>query len=393
MAYPEGPMGNPQANIPGQPQRPGQPNVPNQQGMPNQYPGQQPGYQQAQQPYQPYQQPHQQQQPQQQQPPQQPYTPMQPQQPAQQAQAGAVRGVTQASAVKHADKQYSKGARRGGAWRILFLLSLAVLIVALSCVGYIMYTYWAGQQEYDELAQEYMQVDDPEGSLTSFHIDWDGLRAINPGVVGWVYFPGTVINYPIVWRENDDNYYLKRSFGDNSAGTFGAEYGTVMLAGVNSPEWTDQVNVIYGHHLNNGSMFSAFADLQDTDVFNANRIVYVLTPVGNFKLSTFAVDKVLGSDTSIVIPNFETRQELTDYIQARIDASLVTPDPPAPAAASVKQVFAFSTCSQPDHEYRIITFSRVEGFLPAGSDAVLEDSLMDDESESEVLGMVDERLL
>lgn len=316
-------------------------------------------------------------------------------QPQAQRYAGAVRPVQTRSADDHADVRYSKGARRGGFWRVLFFLSLIVLLGALSCVGYIFYTYWQGQNEYDELAQEYMQVDDPGGvaTLASFNIDWDGLRAINPDVVGWVYVPDTVINYPIVWRENDDNYYLKRTFGDNSVGTFGAEYGTIMLAGVNSSSWTDQVNVIYGHHLNNGSMFALFADMADSSVFNEHREIFVLTPVGNFRMTAFAVDKVAGSSTDIVIPNFQTKEELTAYVQQRLDDSLVMPDPPAIAADKVQQVFAFSTCSQPDHQNRIVTFCSVNEFLPAGSDESKGNSLLDEEEVAEVQEMADERLL
>ncbi len=319
----------------------------------------------------------------------------QPQQYQQPRYAGAVRPVQTTSAAQHADVRYSKDARRGGVWRVLFFLSLIVLIGALGCVGYIFYTYWAGQQEYDELAQEYMQVDDPTGvtTLASFNIDWDGLRAINPDVVGWVYVPGTIINYPIVWREDDDNYYLRRTFGDNSVGTFGAEYGTIMLAGVNSPEWTDEVNVIYGHHLNNGSMFSLLGKYEDSTQFNEHRTMFVLTPVGNFRMTSFACDKVPGSSTDIVIPNFPTKEEFTAYVQARIDDSIVNPDPPAIAANKVQQVFAFSTCSQPDHENRLVTFCSVDEFLPAGSDVAKGNSLLSDGQIEDVQGMVDERLL
>lgn len=318
----------------------------------------------------------------------------QPVQPQGQVYAGGVNPVRTTSASQHADVRYGKGARRGGVWRVMFFLSLIVLLGALACVGYIFYTYWQGQSEYDELAQEYMQVDDPTGvtTLASFQVDWDGLRAINPDVVGWVYVPGTVVNYPIVWREDDDEYYLKRTFGDNSAGTFGAEYGTIMLAGVNSPEWTDQVNVIYGHHLNNGSMFALFADVADTQAFNEHRTIYVLTPVGNFRMTSFACDKVPGSSTDIVILNFPTAEELAAYVQARLDDSLVTPDPAPLPADKVKQVFAFSTCSQPDHQNRIVTFCSVDEFLPAGSDEARGNALIDEGEVADVQGMVDERL-
>ena len=39
-------------------------------------------------------------------------------------------------------------------------------------------------------------------------IDFDSLKATNPDVIAWVYIPGTVIDYPILWKEYDIEYYL-----------------------------------------------------------------------------------------------------------------------------------------------------------------------------------------
>ena len=286
--------------------------------------------------------------------------------------------------------------RKGGVWRVVFILAIVVLIGSLGGLGWLMYTYWNGQNEYDKLNDEAFRVNDSEGvtTLGSFDIDWEALRAINPDVVGWVYVPGTNISYPICWRQDDDKYYLYHNFGQNSVGDFGAEYGCIMLAGVNSPEWPDQVNVIYGHNMWNGTMFATLGDLAWNDeLFNSIRTFYVLTPVGNFRTTSFAVDKVLGSSTDIVIPNFDTKQELRDYVQARLDASTVNPDPAAPPASDIRQVFAFSTCSDPDSQYRIITFCTVDEFLPAGSTVTQGDSLVDQETVDSVEGAISERLM
>lgn len=287
-------------------------------------------------------------------------------------------------------------AKRSGGWRIVFTLAILVLICALGGLGWLLYTYWNGQNEYDKLAEETFEVHDAAGETTlgSFDIDWDALRAVNPDVVGWVYVPDTVISYPICWRADDSTYYLKHNFGQNSVGDFGAEYGCVFLEGVNDGDWTDQVNVIYGHHMANGSMFALLADFAwNSDLFNQHRTFYVLTPEGNFKTTSFAVNKVRGTSTDIVIPTFDTEEGMRDYVQARLDANIVEPaDPPAPAAADVKQVFAFSTCSEPDNQYRIITFCTVDEFLPAGSDEALGNSLVSQEAVDAVEGAVAERV-
>lgn len=275
----------------------------------------------------------------------------------------------------------------------LAVLALISVIAAVALFSYIQHTYDSGQQEYDDLAN-YMTVDDNDDFMTlgSFDVDWDALRAKNPDVVGWVYLPGTVINYPIVWREDDDVYYTKHTFGDNSAGAFAAEYGAIALSGANMPDWADQVNFISGHHMRNDTMFAILYDFQSSDVFNEHRTFYVLTPEGNFKMTSFACDKVLGSSSDIIVTNFATDEEFREYLRARVDGSLVTPNPKATPVEDIEQVFAFYTCSEPDNQYRIMVYCSVDEFLPAGSDVSLGNALVGEDEVNGVEETVEERL-
>ena len=165
-------------------------------------------------------------------------------------------------------------------------------------------------------------------------------------------------------KAGDSEYYLHHNFANSSTGEFGAEYGCVMLSGENNPDFTDSVNIIYGHNMRNGSMFAFFNQMKDNAVFNEHRTMYLLTPEGNYLLKSFALDHVPGTSTDIVIPNFETPEELTAYVQDRIAQSIVTPDPAAPAAADITKVFAFSTCDGANNKNRYITFCYVDEFLP-----------------------------
>lgn len=249
----------------------------------------------------------------------------------------------------------------------MFWIALLVLVVSLGALAYIGYTYWSGQNAYDSIESESFSAPDDTSAATlaDFSVDWDALRAVNPDIVGWVYMPDTQVSYPVVHRDGDDSYYLNHDFNGNTRNMVGAEYGCIMLSGENKGDFSDAVNVIYGHNMANGSMFAELAHFGDSANFNAHRTIYLLTPEGNYRLNSFAVNRVLGSSTDIVIPN---PSDITAYVQARLDATLVTPDPPAPAASEVDKVFAFSTCDAPDNSYRIITFCSVEEFLPAGSD-------------------------
>ncbi|WP_165057027.1 class B sortase, partial [Adlercreutzia sp. ZJ176] len=268
--------------------------------------------------------------------------------------------------------RYATRARKRGPWRVVFWLALAVLVASLGALAYIGFTYWNGQRAYDEIASANLTVpeDAASATLADFSVDWDALRAVNPDVVGWVYVPGIGVNYPIVHRPHDDTYYLNHTFGGDTTGQFGAEFGCIMLSGENSGDFTDEVNVVYGHNMANGSMFAPFAGFTDPSVFNAHRTIYVLTPAGNYRLSTFAVDRIAGVDTTVVVPS-QTPDELAAYVQKRMDDSLVAPDPAPRPASEISQVFAFSTCDNAQDTYRFVTFAEVVEYLPAGGTTTL----------------------
>lgn len=282
---------------------------------------------------------------------------------------GYVDPVNQQTGYDYADQAYGKTARRRSAWSVLFFIALFVFLAALAGVGYIAYTYWSGQNNYDELTEN-IQVKDSDEYLTlaSFDVDWAALRAINPDVVGWVYLPGTPINYPICWREGTDSYYMTHNFSGWSANGFGAEYGCPVLSEANSPEWTDQMNFVAAHNMMNGTMFAFIEDLQDTELFNEHRTFYLLTPEGNFRLTSFACDSIRGNSKVTVIPNFESKEEFHQYLTNRVNESLVQADPNLPSVDTIDQAVAFYTCSGPDDRFRIMVYCAVEEFLPAGSD-------------------------
>lgn len=284
------------------------------------------------------------------------------------AASSVVPAAATAGEYGRAADRYSTQSRKKGPWRVVFWVALVVFVLSLAALAAIGFSYWSGQRAYDDIASEnFSAPSDVSGAtLADFSVNWDALRTVNPDVVAWVYIPDTDVSYPIVHRDGDDSHYLTHDFNGNTRNVIGAEYGCVMLSGENAGDFSDAVNVIYGHNMANGSMFALLARFTDSATFNAHRTFYLLTPAGNYELTTFAVDRVPGSSTDIVIPN---PGDVTAYVQARLDASTVTPDPAAPAASEIDKVFAFSTCDAPDNSYRIITFCSVTDYQPAGTGA------------------------
>ncbi|MDE8701422.1 class B sortase [Adlercreutzia equolifaciens] len=270
------------------------------------------------------------------------------------------------SPASTAEEKKKKKKKGGLLWRLIFWLALIVLIGSLGTLGYLFYTYWQGQNDYDQIAERAFA--EPEGddiTLADLVVDWDALRDINPDVVAWVYVPGTVINYPVAHKDGDSEYYLHHNFSLGE-GRFGAEYGSIMLSGENNGDFSDEVNILYGHHMRNGSMFAPFAEFRESDVFNKHRTIYLLTPDGNYRLQTFAVEHVPMTHASIATPNYATDAEFAEFKQWLIENSVVTADPDtSDTVADATKLFGFCTCDGADNTWRYITFADVAEFVPA----------------------------
>ena len=254
---------------------------------------------------------------------------------------------------------YSKnsGSRRSrkNPWRVVFVVSLVVLIAALIGLGAIAFQYISQQRAYDDLEQ-YASLSDSENmTLADLTVDWDALRAVNPDIVAWIYVPDSPINYPVV-QGDDNEEYLHKAF-DGSTGWL-ASAGTIFLDSTNSSDFSDRNSALYGHHMNDGSMFASLSDWQNNDEFNAYRDIYVLTPQGNYRLKTFALVKTTGDD-ALVQTTFSSDESYQSYIQDKLDRSVTTHQGEVLSAADIRQSMLFSTCEYSQADGRAVLFAAV----------------------------------
>ena len=191
--------------------------------------------------------------------------------------------------------------------------------------------------------------------MADLEVDWDALLAINPDTVGWVYVPGTNINYPIVHTDNDETY-LTRDF--NGEQSWGATYGCIFLSAANAPDFSDANSIVYGHHLNNGAMFAAIAGFDDAGEFNAHRTVYILTPQGNYKLTTFSLVHVRGRRPACAACRSQARRSASPTCRTSWTAR-PSRFPTFAAASDMERTFALATCDNLPSDGRYVLFAYV----------------------------------
>ena len=113
-------------------------------------------------------------------------------------------------------------------------------------------------------------------------VDFDALREINPDIVGWIYIEDTNINYPIA-QGPDNSYYLSHMYNKQWDG-----YGCIFMDYLNSSDFSDPNSVIYGHHMQNGSMFQNLAGYKEQEYYETHKTAYLLTPEKNYQIILFA---------------------------------------------------------------------------------------------------------
>lgn len=176
-------------------------------------------------------------------------------------------------------------------------------------------------------------------------IDFDALKARNPDVVGWIYIPGTVIDYPVLWREEDNDFYLHHDIDGKES------YDGVFLDGSDRPDFSRLQNLFYGHHMKNGTMFTDICRFKDQEFFEANRRAYLYTPDHTYILRTMAC-LYTGAGAEKRLMDFADRMEFDAYVDQMTKDCAFREIP----EGGIDRLFSFVTCSYEFDNARTILY-------------------------------------
>ena len=187
--------------------------------------------------------------------------------------------------------------------KVIYGVILTILTGIMAFAGWKIWEelseYETGEEAYDEIEQHviiptplapqenatteeiYPPKSDDDGTVWP-EVDFTALQEINPDILAWIYIDGTEINYPVVQGE-DNSYYLKHLF----TGEWNSS-GCIFLDSRNNGDFSDRHNVIYGHHMKNGSMFSGLDSYKKQDFYKLHPVVLILTPDQYYKMEIFS---------------------------------------------------------------------------------------------------------
>ena len=210
-----------------------------------------------------------------------------------------------------------------GKW---YLAGLAVCVLLLGVSLFQVISHYAGAQkaeeEFTELAQIVEQTEDTpeeepageEQEVVSPLERYAELFAMNNDMAGWIRIEDTPINYPVMYTPDNPDYYLKHNFYKESSA-----YGVPYIAEHCDPmEPSDNV-IIYGHHMNNGSMFAGLMNYEDRDFYERHKTVRFDTLTETAEYEVIAVFKTTVYDDTgfkfYLFSHAETEKEFTDYVE------------------------------------------------------------------------------
>lgn len=137
--------------------------------------------------------------------------------------------------------------------------------------------FWDAQtsaQTFDEVAElvavppvQSRPEDEKETARPSAFEKYAAVYEKNSDFVGWLSIEGTRIDYPVMQTKDRPDYYLKRNFEKQYS-----DYGVPYAAENCDIDLSDNT-VLYGHHMNDGSMFSDLCLYESEDFYREHKII------------------------------------------------------------------------------------------------------------------------
>lgn len=238
--------------------------------------------------------------------------------------------------------------RNGGRGRkvartISTLLFIAGVLLLLFAGGLWLKAQWAYHQQDVEIQRKQSYATISEDPFTAPIVNWGKLRADNSDIVGWVQIPGTPVNFPVYQGVDNDEYLHTSAEGEYALG------GEIFLDYENTaPGMVDSQSIIYGHHLRNGAMFKAVADMDNQAFFNSIETVWYVTPEAEYEMVPLMCYYADPYDMTVRTLTFDSEESFHAYLSEILAKSVTSREDAQAAIDNCTHVFSLVTCNYLD---------------------------------------------
>ena len=184
-------------------------------------------------------------------------------------------------------------------------MQVFIFIIALFCFlgsgGYLAKYFWerhVSAQNMDavkELLDKESYEDETilDENNKAILVRYAKLKEENPDFAGWISIPDTTIDYPVMHVPGDNDTYLYANFNKEWDGG-----GTPFIDGACTLDPVSDNLIIYGHHMNDNSMFQPLMNYKEKDFYEDHKIIRFDTTraVGTYEVVAVIVTRALYSD-------------------------------------------------------------------------------------------------
>ncbi len=184
-------------------------------------------------------------------------------------------------------------------------------------------------------------------------VDLAGLQAINPDIIGWIYFENEDISYPILYSGDNEAYLRKTYTGEQTSA------GSIFLDGESTSDFSDPHTLVYGHNMRNLSMFGKLKYYKTKkDYYKEHAYFQIITEEKIYRYQIFAYEEVSIYDRVYEVYGASPEgfaQLLEEFEKKSYEATGVP-------VTTEDKVMTLSTCSG-EEQRMIVNAKRVDEYL------------------------------
>lgn len=210
------------------------------------------------------------------------------------------------------------------------------------------------EQQWAQIKMEYPNVIFP----ANIQLKYAKLYAENQDFVGYLSADGVGLNLPVVQAEDDEEYLKKNFYGKTT------KYGCPFVTHLNNIDPLDMNTVIFGHHMNNNTIFGTLDAYKKIDGFKKAPVITfnTLNKDYSFKVIAAFITNAYGKDDlkNYVFPyyftNLSSYDRFSAYLNELSQRSLY--DTGVDVVATDK-LLTLSTCSHEFDDARFVVVARL----------------------------------
>ena len=218
---------------------------------------------------------------------------------------------------------------------------LLIICIFIFCIStWKLYGYYRSYKKakdtYSKIAKENVKI-----SKNERKIDFKKLKSQNQDIAGWIYIRGTTIDYPIV-QGKDNEEYLHQDFNKKKSSS-----GTIFLDNNCKKDFTSDNNIIYGHHMKNGTMFAQLLKFREKSFLKKHNEIMIFTPDRTIHLKVIsAYAQKAQNKIPVTFANDKQKKAYIKKIESMSEQTIKT------SRINDSHIYTFVTCSAEGEDNR-----------------------------------------